>query len=396
VFKDGDRFFYRPNLSGPDGGTTFGSPIEFRGTELPAISKETSDTTSFGGEAYPTPATVMLNYSSTFTTSDVYFADVNGDGITDLVSGGTVLFGFVDADGITNFSPASGDTPVPIDAGVVDAADLLDDFGPIFEARVDQNPLLDAVRRWVAPFDGQIRITGAVALQDTSAAQLAENYQTADGVRVAIQRNGTELWSLTIAATDHDPHAPTGVDAVNVQRGDRIYFRVQSVFDGKYDQVDWIPHVQYNGVVAPADVNGLNPYVFDAAADFTLGGRASQVQVPFDGTVRIQGGLSKNGVTTDNVTLRISKNTTCDRLAVDELGPDRDHSPGRRNQRRGAGHVRRCRRDQSMQRRVTKRDAVRQLWRMPRRRSGLFVRIDSPIDLSLIEWVPRLFSYGLA
>ena len=83
----------------------------------------------------------------------------------------------------------------------------------------------------------------------------AHGYHDADGVQVAIQLEGAELWSSrTVAVTDfrdstsariladdYATHSPTGVDNVQVRKGDRIYFRVQSVFDGSYDRVAWDP-----------------------------------------------------------------------------------------------------------------------------------------------------------
>src|SRR5207248_6164580 len=116
------------------------------------------------------------------------------------------------------------------------------------KARLEsENPLMDNVRRWVAPYDGVVSVSGAVRLVDIAndprvspADQEARrNYKQADGVRVAIQKNGAELWNLSIPAADFIEHAPTGVDGIGVVKGDRIYFRVGSVLDGAYDQVAW-------------------------------------------------------------------------------------------------------------------------------------------------------------
>jgi len=66
------------------------------------------------------------------------------------------------------------------------------------------NPLVDTVRRWVAPFSGTVAITGNLNLvQDTSTKRAA--YKTADGVRAAIQLNGTELYSVRIQPADTRP-----------------------------------------------------------------------------------------------------------------------------------------------------------------------------------------------
>src|SRR5262249_7232461 len=156
--------------------------------------------------------------------ADTYFADVNGDGITDLVSNGQVLFGFVNAAGGPTFSANSTDTPVPVGLGAIDTTNLLEDASALVAARAQQFPLLDTLRRWVAPYDGTVNINAPVHLiQDTSPARAA--YTGADGVRVAIQLEGAELWSTTIGPNDFDPKLPTGVTGVPVHRGDRVYFR---------------------------------------------------------------------------------------------------------------------------------------------------------------------------
>jgi RHS repeat-associated protein len=128
---------------------------------------------------------------------------------------------------------------------------------------------------------------------------------------VAIQQNGSELWSTTIAADDYSPKAPAGVDGVAVHAGDRIYFRVQSVFDGAYDQVAWDPEITYVGKAPATDVNGLGLYRYKASEDFVLAGRTDiGVQMPYNGTVHLTGRLQKTGVTTDDVTLRVLRNGT--------------------------------------------------------------------------------------
>jgi hypothetical protein len=74
------------------------------------------------------------------------------------------------------------------------------------------------------------------------------------------------------------------VDAVQVRRGDRLYFRVQSILDGQFDEVAWNPDINYVGVSAGTDVNGLDHYRLLASRDFTIGGRPSVVTVPTTGT----------------------------------------------------------------------------------------------------------------
>ncbi|HLQ24523.1 MAG TPA: SpvB/TcaC N-terminal domain-containing protein, partial [Acidiferrobacterales bacterium] len=306
VFKGIGGFFYRPNLSGPNGQTAFGGAVSL--PTLTAISRERVTSTTFGAESYFGLA-VMGDVNLATTQADTYFTDVNGDGITDLVSGGQVLFGFINAAGVPTFSANSSDTPVPIGAGAIITTDLLADASAIQAARAANFPLLDSLRRWVAPYDGVVRINAPVQLiQDTSTARA--QYTGADGVRVAIQLEGSELWSTTIAQDNYSPpQVPTGVNAVPVHRGDRLYFRVQSVFDGAFDQVAWDPDITYVSVdTTRTDVNGLTEFHYLASGDFTLAGRSGTVTLPLTGTLHLAGTFEKTGVTTDDVTLVITRN----------------------------------------------------------------------------------------
>jgi hypothetical protein len=307
VFKGSGGFSYRSNLSGPVGTTSFGDSVSL--PSLPAISRESVTSTTFGGESYFGSLPVMGDLNRATTQADTYFSDVNGDGITDLVSGGQAVFGYINVAGVPTFSTNSSDTPVPIGAGAVITDNLLEDASAIEAERAQNFPLLDTLRRWVAPYDGTVSINAPARLiQDTSTAR--EEYgNKADGVRVAIQHEGAELWATTIDGTNYDTHTPTGIASVPVSRGDRIYFRVQSKFDGAYDQVTWDPEITYTGVdAARTDVNNLAEYRYRASSDFTLAGRRGAVAAPLTGTLHLAGSFEKTGVTTDDVTLLITHN----------------------------------------------------------------------------------------
>ncbi|MDT3706352.1 MAG: SpvB/TcaC N-terminal domain-containing protein, partial [Thiobacillus sp.] len=305
VFKSDGRFHYRPNLAKPGGIAGFGEPVAL--PSLPAIGRETVKSATVGVESY-FKVSILKDRNVSETRTNTYFSDVNGDGLTDLVSGGHALFGFRNAAGVPTFSANSLDTPVPVGSGAVDTANLLEDAAAVEAKRAADFPLLDSLRRWVAPYDGVIAINAPVRLiKDTSPAR--DEYTGADGVRVAIQLEGAELWATTIAVTDYAPHAPAGVNSIAVRRGDRLYFRVQSVFDGAYDQVAWDPEITYLSVDATrTDVNDLAEYRYQASSDFTLAGRRGTVTAPLTGTLHLGGTWHKTGATTDDVTLQITKN----------------------------------------------------------------------------------------
>ncbi|WP_109507300.1 SpvB/TcaC N-terminal domain-containing protein [Nocardioides speluncae] len=353
VFRSGGEIRYRPNLSGPGGEPRFGEAAPLPG--LPGISRERSRSGTIGAEAYFGVA-AQINHVSTTTTSDRYLSDVNGDGISDLVNNGGVLFGYVGADGRPAYSANSNDTPVPVGPGGV-SGDVVGDQTGEFEQLVNAFPLLDGVRRWVAPYDGTVRVDGRVRLVEDTSPERAD-YDHADGVRVTIQHGGTELWAQRIGPEDHIEFAPTGVDAIQVRKGEALYFRVQSVLDGMYDTVAWDPRISYTGVAASTDVNGLDNNVYQASSDFTLGGRPSTVQAPLTGTLHLSGNATKSGPTTDDVTVEVTRNG--DSVFSEVLA---------------AGTAGTAVLDQDIP--VTQGDTL-----------SFRLRSDSPVDLGKLSWVP--------
>ncbi|MFF0206179.1 SpvB/TcaC N-terminal domain-containing protein [Streptomyces sp. NPDC005017] len=304
VFRKKNDVFYRPNLARPGGEPKFGgTPIKL--TNLPGISTERTLSGTIGVESYVLTTSAQLDFVGTTTTSDRFFSDVNGDGITDLVNNGGVLFGYLDAHGQPAYSADSTRTPVPIGGGAV-TGEIVGDQTAQFNQQVDNSPLLDTVRRWVAPFDGNVRVDGHVQLtQDPSPERAA--YTKADGVRVTIQHKNAELWAQRIGPDDHTEFTPGNVASIPVKKGDALYFRTQSILDGKYDTVAWDPEITYTDLPAGTDANGLANTVFRASADFTFGGRPSLVTVPVNGTLRLTGDVVKSKATSDDVTVVIEK-----------------------------------------------------------------------------------------
>ncbi|MCG8915240.1 sugar-binding protein [Actinokineospora sp. PR83] len=355
VFRTGSGIFYRPNQSGPGGQPRFGdTPIKLEG--LPGISKDRTNSGTVGVESYFGVA-AQLDYVAGSTTSDRYFADVNGDGVTDLVNNGGVLFGKLGTDGKTTYTADSAATGVPVGTGTASGT-VVGDRTAEFEKQVDTFPLLDSVRRWVAPFDGTVKVEGGVRLLADNSPERAAHTK-ADGVRVTVQHQGTELWAQRIGPDDHGTHTPAGTGSITVHKGEALFFRVQSVLDGRFDAVSWDPKVTYLGMPATTDVNGLSNTEYLASRDFTLGGRPSLVTAPVTGTLHLSGDVSKTGPTTDDVTVVISRNGT----------DVYSHALAR-----GAAGTATVDLDIP----VTANDTLS--WRL---------RVDSPIDAGTLHWAPR-------
>src|SRR5262249_38525613 len=275
---------------------------------LSAINQSSGSTFTAGPEAFVGPGAGLFDVSFGRTSEQVYFTDVNGDGLPDLVSNGAVLFNRLDANGNPSFAPGS---PTPLGSGAATNTAGLITQTPDQQAAAQQAfALVDSVRRWVAPFTGTVDITGQVALTQAGDA-------SADGVRAAIQLEDSEIFSLPIAdPTDLTPKPISGLTGISVIAGQRLYFRVDSINDGAFDTVSFDPTITYRTVNGAAvdpttlDESGLPAFVNTASADYAYVGRPMPVIVPANGTATIAGALAKPNVTTDDVPFTIPQNGT--------------------------------------------------------------------------------------
>ncbi len=302
VFKGDGSLKYRINQSGPDDEALFSELRDIMGVSNFAKSKTT--TFSAGVEAHPLIAFIGYDRANSTTKEEIYFSDVNADKLVDIVANGVVYFNHLDANGDPLFTTDSNDTPSYVIAGNAIDSNVYTPDPNELEDMIDQFPLHDVVKTWVAPFNGVVSVTGDVAL--TAPAQPSG---TADGVRVAIQYTGTELWNSTMAPDDFSPHTPTGVGAINVNKGDKIYFRVQSVFDGTDDQVSWDPVITYSEHTPDITNADAQPvYEFHASDDYVLASLQS-LSVPIDGTITIEGNFIKP-ITSDDLEVQIINEAT--------------------------------------------------------------------------------------
>ncbi len=307
VLVTGDGVFWQPNTGTPTA-PSFGPAQSI--PSLSAINLSAGSTFTAGGEVFVANAGFgavgLGDVSFGRINEQLYFVDVNGDGLPDLVNNGAVLFNRLDANGNPSFAPGS---PTPLGTGAATNTAGLITNTPDQEARAQAAfPLVDSLRRWVAPFTGTIDITGQIAL-------VRRGDPAADGVRAAIQFEDTEIFSLTIAdPTDLTPKPITGLTGVQISAGQRLYFRVNSRNDGAFDTVSFDPIITYRSVngaaVDPAtlDENGLPVFATTASADYAYGGRALPVVVPANGTVALTGNIIKPFITSDEVRFVITRN----------------------------------------------------------------------------------------
>ena len=312
IYQDGGSVYYRPQICTDEKKITYGEPIKVVG--ISKFSASSSNTFS-GGPAIKAGwqyimATVATSTSRTTTKTSVYFSDVNGDGLVDIVSNGKVYFNHIEFDAqghaIPHFTLSSADTPSPIiyDAKKIDKT--IGEVDPTEQAElIKSSPMEDMVRVWQAPKDGIISISGTVSLITPTGEYDTDEYAHADGVRVAIQKGRTELWNKKITKGDATAYNATAQN-ITVKKGDRIYFRVQSgteeTSNGAFDNVKWAPIITYTGA-AETLPGGLSTTVYQPQ-EGAIYGANTLTNVAESASLNLSGKFTKP-VTTDDVTLRI-------------------------------------------------------------------------------------------
>lgn len=292
LFRRADQLYYRPNLGiDANGRGAFGDAYRIEG--ISRFSRSETKANSVGVELNPPPnlyggSEVTFADSYTYT----YFSDVNGDGLLDIIDDAVVYFNHLNEEGHPVFTKSSLDTPSPIQEDAGPAPGSFEEDPAELEARIDQHPLQDVVRMWQAPFAGTVRIDAPVRLLEPTDPAAADYFRQ-DGVRVAVQVGQDERWAQRINPGDVQIYQPAGLNQVAVEAGDRIYFRVQSVFDGAYDRVDWQPTIEYTNLGVPDNSpEGLSWSTYSAAADFAIFSD-QRIGLPLHGEVTIQGPFSK-------------------------------------------------------------------------------------------------------
>ena len=285
-------------------------------------------------------ATVGLNISGQTSCNEsrnkMYFSDVNADGLPDIVKDGQVWFNNSSGNNISFGNSyqyqSQSDSPCDVnyysleDASALDYSifepgnvsqtytssinDILyetDSLYALSNTTYDTLPKkqIDSVRRsavrvWIAPYPGTINISGYAGLDD--AFDVARTNMSADGVHVSIQHNGSKLVGYDL--TNSTPQS-MDISSLPINQNDRIYFRVESLLDDKYDVVDWNPVITYaQATPSTLDCEGRNIYIFDASRDF-LPWQDERFYIPHPGRVDINADYTFTSAMCDTVFLSI-------------------------------------------------------------------------------------------
>ncbi|MEZ4897935.1 MAG: SpvB/TcaC N-terminal domain-containing protein [Saprospiraceae bacterium] len=303
VFQKNGSLYYRANQIHQHLG--FGPERMVKGITNFSLTKASS--TSIGAEGHVGPVFGGYEHTTTSSRATTYFSDFNGDELIDVAHNGVVYFNHINADGDPEFTRSSSPTPNPINPTSPPDPDLFVQDPLELAKKINDFPLHDVVKMWQAPDTGVINIQAPVQLlEDPTALEYMHN----DGVRVTIQLRGQELWSTRIEGNDYSIKQPANVSLRSVNKGDRIYFRVQSVFDGAYDRVHWDPVISYFSVSGDTlTANARSRMTYRSSEDFLVTGLQS-LHLPMNGQLHIEGQLDKKPLTDDiNVQILKVRNT---------------------------------------------------------------------------------------
>ncbi|MDL2257289.1 type IV secretion protein Rhs, partial [Bacteroidales bacterium OttesenSCG-928-I14] len=310
-FLKKDVLYYRPNISqSTDDYYKFGEEIEIVGIDK--FSKTTSNTHTGGWNVSVgiLIATAILgdDWSKSTAETSVYFSDVNNDGLIDIVSDKKVYFNHIEYDAqgrpVPTFTLQSSDTPNPILGGGPKrtegaAVDSLEQ-----NKIIKNSPMQDAVRFWEAPFDGKVEITGTFRQLPPPDTYVYER----DGLCFSVQLEDSILFESAIYPNNLDIDSIDISEYYFVNKGDRIFFRVQSGWNkyanGYFDKVELNPVITYVGETNDIAPNGLSSTVYKSTESnvytdnrYALMPAATPISVV---------GTFRKGITSDNLDLKIN------------------------------------------------------------------------------------------
>ncbi len=307
IFQRNGKLYYQKNLCGTDNQHTFDKPVKIKGINDFSISKSTNNSINADVSVEIGIANAGVSYSNTKDQDKTitYLNDFNNDGLVDIAQNGVVFFNHIGEDGKPEFYPSSIGTPNPI---LGTNAGLFDVFKPNYEAErdslEDEYPLNDAVRMWRAPFDGRISINSVIKKLNADG----------DGVLFSIQHNNRVLHSDSLKKAE----SKTYTNSIDVRKGNCLYFRLQSIYSGVADEVEWNPTIKYESVkIDTTRYLGRDLTVYDSRKDF-IEGESSVATAYKSGHFTIEAPYSKDK-TSDDILLKVIRQTVKDSIVLKEI-----------------------------------------------------------------------------
>ena len=317
VYKTGkNKVCYRPYI--PEN-NDYGNEVEIK--EIHDISESTSSTITYGGNANAIGGiTAGISSGNVDAETSIYFSDVNGDGLVDLVNGGSVLFNRLIEDDkkrngnrkIAYFGESSDGTANPIVSSIEALKNMPQESKEEDAKRneekqkqkIENSPMQDVVRVWEAPYAGTVVVSGNPKYDGS------KKTANSDGVAVSVQYKDMYLMNPVILKSDN-ASATYDKTTVEVEKGDKIYFRVQSgrteLANGEGDIVKWQPAVSYSDIKYKiSDPNGLSLSDFSSKDGYLMSSSSEGlIDTSHQRPVRLIIDINKKE-TTDDVKMTIS------------------------------------------------------------------------------------------
>ena len=370
LFSDKDGFLYYSRMQPEPDGFSFQSarPISTDG-EVSNILFSKDKSHDWGLEAHATiygvGASAAYSHSGSTSSTTTYLSDIDADGLPDIVSDGVVYYNRTNLqNGGADFQSEIYDTIMvggscwhkvvlqdeevdenmflPGDTVVTvwyQRIDSLDNDGKVVsfhyvecrdtfitEARIEEAPDFDPVRVWIAPYSGEVSLSSHVCLTENLQFARFASHIT-DGVRASVQMNdgtgrGFHKSKTLLPDTSESFQEPSCwyLDTIlHVQKGDRFYFRTESIEKRLYDKVVWDPTFEYHeidGIEGPldatlTDADGKFIFRFSAKGDYLVDAdRKYHIALDSISTIKIESDFSINSGLSDAVTLHIFHNNT--------------------------------------------------------------------------------------
>jgi RHS repeat-associated protein len=340
--------------------------------------KDVTNSYDFGWEVQ-IGATLAGDYSTAKTKTTIYFSDINGDGLPDIIKDGNVYYNNLNENGVPEFSTLpSGSTTVPIAGticldlgmgsedngdGTISLGEPITDInkpGQVYCTRyytqyadfnswqeldaflnaliengytidtitgyefltfswevcdtippeIEVYPAHDFVKIWIAPYTGQIKITGDIILTEN----LMNKRDETDSLKVSIQLDTTIIFEQKLNPSL--PSVSVNLTDLDINKDEHIYFRIESLGKKRYDKVFWQPEItytQYNTTFIDAnhqvlaDANEQKIYKFNSSEDFLVNPKLIY-GMPYSGIVKVESERIINEYLSDTVCFTIRKN----------------------------------------------------------------------------------------
>lgn len=244
-----------------------GAPASFMRTYTKTVSDGWRAEAGVGKDGIGVGVNCGMDWSKTDSYTTAYMADVNNDGLVDIVNNGVVSFNVLEIKNgikipsfksnslntknpIVNIKTKIGtSTPIACEKPIARPALKLETEEIL---RIKNTPLQDVVRFWEAPYSGTISIEGTIKMVKSILESMGEEGNVnADGVRLQIQINNNIIRNIDLNFDKYSDIPIDGNGSINatIAKGDIVYFRLKSgkgvLSNGENDLVVLKPVITY-------------------------------------------------------------------------------------------------------------------------------------------------------